>query len=607
MKRFLFLFILPLLCAALRAQEQIKSFDINVILNPDGSAVITENITVNAQLNKIKRGIVRNIPTKHNAGFMMKEETGIEIISLTRNGNDEPYFLEYPSGDKLRVNFGDDNFLTQGLHTYSLTYKVKNALVFTKNYDEFYWNVTGTEWDFPILSSSAYVTLPPGAVLKKDLVSLYAGEIGSNKCYDCTEEDYGDTVILKETGTLSPGKGFTISVPFSKGAATEPAQAAFLDLLKQNIYLPLGLLLIIFGVVYLYWVWTKVGRDPLGAAVIPAAYEPPENFSPAQLQYIHDMGYTDKNKLIQTMLVSLAVKGLVTIEPKDKFLGSILGKEFIICRNLDSEATPSPEERVFMDCLFDDRACVETNKTFARIFLDAVKKAQKLLETNFEKTHFTRNLNWFIPFWVLSGALILYMLFPLIELRDARILFGLIFLLSVAFAYPRLWSIFSAVAILTFLVFGRYLLLTQYIIIVLLLGVDQLFLYLNKAYTVKGRAVMDGAEGFKKYMSVAESGRVEESDPENAMNIFCNFLPYAIAFGLANKWLKKFDVFLTRPASMIFLNRRGLGSFSDGKGGFSYHSFSSALGSFKASVSHSGAGGSGGVGGGRGGGGGGGR
>ncbi|MCL2888326.1 MAG: DUF2207 domain-containing protein [Elusimicrobia bacterium] len=614
MKRFFGLLILPLLCAVLHAQEQIESFDITALIQPDGSVVITETIAVNAQLNKIKRGLVRDIPTTHNAGFMMREDIGLQIISLARNGKEEPFFTERIPGNKLRINFGNDDFLTPGVHVYDLTYKVGNTLVFTKDYDEFYWNVTGTEWDFPILSASARVTLPPGAVLKNDLVSMYAGMAGSNKCNYCSFEQNGDTVILKYNNTLYPGEGFTISAPFSKGAAAEPsAEAHLANFLRQDIFLPLGILLIISGSLYLYWVWLKVGKDPLGAAVIAAEYEPPEGFSPAQLQYIDDMGLTNGSKLLQTMLVSLAVKGLVTIEPKEKFIG----KELIIRPNRKSNAATSPEEYVFMYELFSEADHVETNRTYAKKFLSALKKTQENLEINFENIYFSRNFNWFIPFWIPMGALILYILFPLLVNEPVIFALKVIFFMTCVF-YPlpllgrnlltSVLTILIAVSILASLMFfSKNYMLPQYIIIILLIFINQLFLYLNKAYTVKGREVMDRATGFKKYLSVAEAARVEDSNPENILNIFCNFLPYAIAFGLSNKWIKRYSGFLNEPSGAVYLSGRGLSSFSDGNGGFSAGSFSSALGSFSSSVSSSGAGGGGGVGGGGGGGGGGGR
>ena len=353
MKRFLILPVL-LACLSLRAQEYIKSFDVDAVINPGGGARITETITVNAELDQIKRGLVRDIPTKFNSAPFMRTDISPAVLGLGRDGQKEPYFTETPAGSLLRVNFGNNNFLTRGEHTYALVYEVKNVVLFHKDYDEFYWNVTGNYWNFPIRSSSAKVTLPDGAEIKTDLVSMYAGKLGDKNCAGCSKQINGNIITFKNEGTLYPGQGFTISVPFSKGVITEPAAAARLtDALRQNLWLPLGVLLLVFGSIYLYVVWLKLGRDPVGASVIPAAYEPPAGFSPAQLQYINDMGFTTKDKLIQTILVSLAVKGLVSIEKKDSMMG-FLNKKFIIRKNFESEAVASPEETMFMNGLFSE-------------------------------------------------------------------------------------------------------------------------------------------------------------------------------------------------------------------------------------------------------------
>ena len=68
-------------------------------------------------------------------------------------GAPHPYFTER-NGQNLRINFGDDNYISYGEHTYRLVYSMDRAVRFFDDYDELYWNVTGNEWNFPIAFAS---------------------------------------------------------------------------------------------------------------------------------------------------------------------------------------------------------------------------------------------------------------------------------------------------------------------------------------------------------------------------------------------------------------------------------------------------------------------
>ncbi len=80
------------------------------------------------------------------------------------------------------------------------------------------------------------------------------------------------------------------------------------------------------------------------------------------------------------------------------------------------------------------------------------------------------------------------------------------------------------------------------ILIILLVGLGILFSWLIKAPTPRGRALMDEAEGFKMYLSVAEKDRLNlMHEPELTAERFEKLLPYAIALGVENEWGQKFE------------------------------------------------------------------
>lgn len=56
--------------------------------------------------------------------------------------------------------------------------------------------------------------------------------------------------------------------------------------------------------------------------------------------------------------------------------------------------------------------------------------------------------------------------------------------------------------------------------------------------TADGSAVLAQSLGFKQYLVTAEAGQIKW---EEAQQIFSRYLPYAIVFGVAEKWSKTFE------------------------------------------------------------------
>jgi uncharacterized membrane protein len=57
------------------------------------------------------------------------------------------------------------------------------------------------------------------------------------------------------------------------------------------------------------------------------------------------------------------------------------------------------------------------------------------------------------------------------------------------------------------------------------------------AKTAEGSAVLAQSLGFKEYLVTAEAGQIAF---EEASNVFSRYLPYAVVFGVADRWAKTF-------------------------------------------------------------------
>src|SRR5262249_16416133 len=201
--------------------ERILAFDSRITVNQDGSMLVVETIRVRSAGESIKHGIYREIPTRYFDHLDRPFTVNFDIVSLTRDGNDEPYHTE-DLRNGVRVYFGSSSYmLPDGVHTYRFTYRTNRQLGFFKDHDELYWSVTGLGWQFPIDVVTATVVLPEKAknsVMELDGYTGYKGE--KNKDFTVIRDSQGNPVFRAE-GIL-PQQGLSIVVTWPKGLVQAP-------------------------------------------------------------------------------------------------------------------------------------------------------------------------------------------------------------------------------------------------------------------------------------------------------------------------------------------------------------------------------------------------
>ena len=147
------------------AEEAITRFVSDLTVNPDASIRVSETITLTAEGNQIRRGILRDIPTIYQTPDGERCEVGLSVEKVRRNGKDEPWATE-SIANGIRIRIGQaDTLLEHGPQTYEITYAATGELGVFDGYDEIYWNVTGNAWTFAIDGAQSVIRLPPGAAV----------------------------------------------------------------------------------------------------------------------------------------------------------------------------------------------------------------------------------------------------------------------------------------------------------------------------------------------------------------------------------------------------------------------------------------------------------
>ncbi len=542
---------------AAREHERIVEFRSDVVVGTDGALTVTETIRVVVAGQQIKRGIIRDFPTRYTGRYGETVNVGFQLLEVRRDGATERYKTE-PYSNGVRIKIGNkDVFLRHGEHTYTLVYRTTRQLGFFDDYDELYWNVTGSGWTFEIESARATVTLPGGAEVVN--WAAYTGRPGERGQDFQTAYRPDATLAVETSRALAPGEGFTIAVAFPKGfvaaptAGDEVAHFALANASTMAGLVGLAILLIYFSIA-----WTRVGRDPAKGTIVPE-YEPPQGFSPAAARFLSEMGYD--GKAFTAAIVNMAVKGYLTIHDD--------GAGDYALRTTGKDVKLAPGEAAVASKLFSferDEVIIEqaNHKRLKRAQV-ALKKS---LHRDFEKTYFLNNTGYFMP-----GIAITLMTATLVAIfaRDpAAAGFMTLWLTiwsigcyalarAVIAAWQRITSTGSlllgggAIFITLFSVpffggwiFGAWFLSQSVsrpaaLALACILLADVAFYDLLKAPTRLGRKVLDRLEGFELYLSVAEEDRMNfHNPPERTPELFEKFLPYALALGVEQTWSEQF-------------------------------------------------------------------
>ena len=493
--RRLCLALLLLLPAFAAADERILRFHSDVVIQADGWIEVTENITVRAEGQRIRRGIYRDLPNEYRDKNNNTHIVSIEPLVVTRNGARED-FHKVNIDRGIRVYFGhSDRYINSGEHTYQFRYRAHRMLGFFEEHDELYWNVTGFDWAFPIDEATATVSFQFDVPPARLSFEAYTGPFGG-RGRDYTANITADgAVTFKANEALSAVNGLTIVVGWPKGFVEEPtALTRFGWLVRDNISVIIAFsgLLLLWG--YYLPVWRNHGKDPEEGVIVPR-YHPPDGFSPASLRYIRQMYYDDK--VMTAAVVNLAVKGYLKINAKG-------GDHSLTKTDPGSDPPPmAPGEQELYDGLFGASAPGKTVELSDdnHVRLGAAKKAHgKSLKSDYKKRYFETN--------------------GLLNAPGVVIVIGTLLAALNIGSGKAFWVICVIIAMILTMVF---------------------FAVVMRRPTIRGRKLLDQMLGFRDYIEVAEKDELNlRNPPDKTPQLFELYLPYALALGVDQAWSEKF-------------------------------------------------------------------
>lgn len=530
--------VLVALCAGgASAQERILNFASDISINADGSLLVNETIVVQVQGQQIKRGILRDFPTRYEDRrgseivVPLKVVVPFEVTGVQRDGTPEQYSVE-PLENGVRVRIGKpDQLLPFGPHEYRISYRTARQLGFFERHDELYWNVTGNGWPFVIDHASARVRLPRPVESDKLSAETYTGPQGA-RGRNATARIDGADFVFETTRRLSPNEGLTIVAAFPKGIVAAPSPfTRLMWVVKDNAFdlIAIGAMLSIIA--FLFAMWWRIGRDPRAGPKFPR-YDPPTGMSAAAVRFIDLMGFD--SRCFAAAVLGLGARGYLKVQQNgDAFSLQQTG------RSIDW----LPAEKPMATALFHGKSQTTLSQTYDPAVAGAKKELRSALRRHYKGTVFRHN-GW--PLWLafLGGA-------------------G-----ALAFAAVN----------------GANLVVIIALFAVLLLSL-KVFSKVMPAYTREGRKVQDHIEGLRQYLGVAERDDLARMKaPEMTPTEFARMLPYALALDIEKTWADRFAAVLGASAVVAAVS-----SYYDGDssswGSGSTDSFTDSFSSLDSTVS----------------------
>ena len=522
-----------------------------------------------------------------------------KLVSVERDGNAEPYRTESIKGG-IRIYSGDaDVFLSRGEHTFRFTYETARQIRFFDDHDELYWNVTGTDWAFPIEEASATVTLPSG--VKAQALDVFTGRYGAtDKNARAVEE--GDELMFTTTRRLQPGEGLTIAIKMPKGSIERPsASTERLWWFRDNLAAIIAIAGLVIVVLYYSRAWFKVGRDPARGVMVPR-WDAPDGISPALVNYIDNKGFSGEGwTALSAAALNLAVGGHVVLED--------LKNSLVITKTGRARAGRLPTgEAALLRAVDDQGGKLVIDKANGKIVQKTGADFRSAMEREHRGKYYRTNTAYVVGGVVLS-VLFLLAIFLFGELNEENIglvvvpvaaaFFVSVFAVGFGKSFRRQASLaarivsvvvlgfigFVAVSVFSgvfaFLVFEAVS--SHQLPLLIAVGgivlVNLLFFLLMGAPTPLGARMMDGIDGLRQYLTLAEKERMNMAGaPEMSPQHFETLLPYAVALGVEKPWSETFDRWLLTAAAGAAAagyqpawyhgDSFSVGSFGDRMGGF---------------------------------------
>lgn len=518
--------VAPVFAPSARAQsgiEQILDYEVDWEIRADGDVEVSELIEYDFGPNA-RRGIFRDIPIRFHFDDTNDRLLRIHDVAVSTSPGAPDDVDTSTEGDSFRIRIGDPDVTIRGVHTYRIDYRIEGALNAFEDHDELFLNAIGPGWTVPVANAEVTVSAPANFTE----IVCFAGPAGSRGVCDSSTLE-GSTARFTQD-RLNSGQVMTpvVSLPTGVVEVPEPILEARWTIQRAFSLTPFtigaGALLLVAGVgtvTRLIWVHGRdrrfVGsvvevafgseteetqRVPLFESASDSAIEfaPPEDARPGQMGTVVDEVAHPLD--VTATIIDLAVRGYLQIEEIEGE-GWFAKDDWRLKRLKESDSSLHEYERELLDGLFEDGDDVLLSDLKTK-FVKRLKAVQDdLYRDVVANGWFLRRPDQVRSSWVVTGVLTLIV--------------GIV--LTVLLAMFTTWALVGIPIALAGLLIA--------------IGSNAM-----PRRTAKGTGMMRRVLGFQRAIATAERDTARWAEEAG---VFSKYLPYAIVFGLTDRWAKAFE------------------------------------------------------------------
>ncbi|TQJ30900.1 DUF2207 domain-containing protein [Microbacterium sp. SLBN-146] len=493
------------------------------------------------------RGMRRVIPD-----FYQGAPLHPELLSITDGAGEERASGTDSDEGMFSMTSRADDFV-HGRQTYVFEYTLHNVTRYFADtgVDEFYWDVTGTDWRQPFGRTS--MRLEVDDALADALTGAASCYVGSQGATDTCEIQEDSGAVVATTGPLAPYETMTVAVAFAAGTFTPFDSSYFAS--------PWGWLQAVAGVgaigalVSAIVVRRRYLRDDPGRPTIIAEYTPPREVDALESAVL--LGLV--TKAIPAEVLEQAVVGSIRI--LEGTPGRWSSRAPLMAELVDPSRADG-DGRMLLEGLFPEGRPgeqFEFGRTDTR-FSTAAQKILKAANAELDRRGMRRPVSGRVRVWpILAAVLAGGAAFPL----------GLAALSA---------GVHAAVPIIV-MVAG------------LLVAITAIGLVSRRPLTSRGAETRDHLAGLKIFIEWAEADRirmlqsplgaervpVDTGDTREMLRLYESLLPYAVVFGQEKEWAEQLAVLYGSDSP----------GWYSGTSGFTASSFAAGISTLSASTSSS--------------------
>lgn len=359
------------------AKEHIPYLLTSINILPTGLIQINEEITVVANNQKLKNGVIKILPKFSRSRAGVKKKLDIDLLSVSINGEEIPYILE-EIGDKIYIKPQQKYTLAPGVYNYKFSYLLDRKLWYYDDFTEFYWDVSGSYFNLVIGSANAIVSIADGKnFLSQNVMTGFPSQLSPNR-----------TVVAKlDTNALGfasitplwPGEGMHILVSLDKDVFLSPDINRnfiwFITDYGDIFFAVLGLLAIVISYM-ISWNYIKKNKSKLSASF--------KNTASAARYFVYNI--FDKKSFV-AHLMELKKKQYIDIQKQDETV--------LLVKRTDNLSKLSKKEKKALNHLFAGKdSVISATSPNALKFTRAYSELKKLHDSSIKNLNLKLNLGY---------------------------------------------------------------------------------------------------------------------------------------------------------------------------------------------------------------------